>query len=74
MTPYGVMNFDNIGSWNGLSPDDMKPLLDPKLTKVGQLTKIIGDLDNGLVLNNRHANIWINIDIVHKYIYAPFNF
>ena len=31
VTPYSVMNFDNIGSCNGLSPDDIKPLLDAKL-------------------------------------------
>ena len=32
VAPYGVINFGNIGSWNGLSPDGTKSLLDPKLT------------------------------------------
>ena len=32
VTAYGIMNFDNIGSGNGLMPDGTKPLLDPKLT------------------------------------------
>ena len=40
----------------------------------GPIDKNIVDLDNGLLLNNRHANIWINIDIVHKHIYVSFNF
>ena len=40
----------------------------------GPIDKNIVDLDNGLVLNNRHANIWNNIDIVHKHIHASFNF
>ena len=30
-TPYGVINFDNIGLVNDLLPDSTKPLPDPKL-------------------------------------------
>ena len=40
VTPYGVMNFDNIGSCNGLSPDDIKPLLDPKLIDIINVKKV----------------------------------
>ena len=40
----------------------------------GPIDKNIVNLVNGLVLNNQHANIWINIDIVHKHIYASFDF
>ena len=40
----------------------------------GPIDKNIIDLDNGLVLKSRHANIWVNIDIFHKHTYASFNF
>ena len=32
VTPYGVINFDNIGSGNGLMPEGTKSLPEPKLT------------------------------------------
>ena len=34
LRPSDAMNFDNIGSCNGLLPDCTKPLLDPKLTNL----------------------------------------
>ena len=53
MTPYGDINWVNIGSGNGLLPDGTKPLPEPMLTQV--ITEVLWHLHDtiscGEILN-----------------------
>ena len=64
--PYGVLNFDNIGSDNVLVTDRTKALPNRKLTYhryVEPETREVNiGSDNGLVLSSNRSLSWADID------------